>query len=229
MQAQHQHHAAAMPHATRRACACRHACMNERLHPLQLAPHALLPSPSHTHAPWLPAAAAPAPGSNLTTNLRDFFSRGKTTKAARRAEEQDLVGFGRGGEAPAGWRQGRAARRGGASSSQAAQQAALLVRSCSGACRAACAYLHSPHLLPACTAPTRTQMAAWPPSGRSPSATRPATCYCRCTTASPAPAWTPTQHTMTHTTQTLTARAAAREQSARPLVTGFAAEAAAAA
>lgn len=32
-------------------------------------------------------------GSNLTTNLRDFFSRATTRKAAKK-EEQDLKGFG---------------------------------------------------------------------------------------------------------------------------------------
>jgi len=39
-------------------------------------------------------------GSNLTTNLRDFFgiTRGKTSKAVKRQEEQDLKGFGSSGK-----------------------------------------------------------------------------------------------------------------------------------
>lgn len=41
-------------------------------------------------------------GSNLTTNLRDFFGigRSKTSKAVKRQEEQDLKGFNSGGEQP---------------------------------------------------------------------------------------------------------------------------------
>jgi hypothetical protein len=41
-------------------------------------------------------AFALSAGSNLTTNLRDFFSRATSRKASKK-EEQDLKGFGGGG------------------------------------------------------------------------------------------------------------------------------------
>lgn len=39
-----------------------------------------------------------AAGANLTANLRDFFTRGKLGGKGKRQEEQDLGGFGGGGE-----------------------------------------------------------------------------------------------------------------------------------